>query len=84
MRKVVREYQQMCRAEDVALLGIEARGRHYASISNEGFSSRPPRPRIIARATTYALRSAACTIEGQCYEQDPSYARNNECCGSSQ
>ena len=30
MRKVVREYHQLCRAEGVPLLGIEARGSHYA------------------------------------------------------
>lgn len=37
MRRVVREYQQMCRAEDVALLGIEVRGRHYALHFERGF-----------------------------------------------
>lgn len=37
MRKVLREHQQMCRAEDVALLGIEARGRHYALHFERGF-----------------------------------------------
>jgi len=37
MRKVVREYQQMCQAEGAPLLGIEARGRHYALYFERGF-----------------------------------------------
>ena len=49
MRKVVREYQQMCRAEDVALLGIEARGRHYALHFERGF--------LIAAATPSDYRA---------------------------
>lgn len=32
MRKVVKEYQQLCIAEGVPLLGIKARGRHYPLI----------------------------------------------------
>ncbi|MFB2533049.1 hypothetical protein ACEYYA_12840 [Paracoccus sp. p3-h83] len=37
MRKVVREYQQLCCAEGVDLLGIEPRGRHYALPFERGF-----------------------------------------------
>lgn len=37
MRKVVREYQQLCQAEGVFLLGIEPRGRHYALHFEMGF-----------------------------------------------
>jgi len=37
MRKVVREYQQLCRVEGVSLLGIEPRGRHYALHLERGF-----------------------------------------------
>ena len=37
MRKVVREYQQLCRAEDVNLLAIEPRGGHYALQFERGF-----------------------------------------------
>lgn len=37
IRKVVREYQQLCRVEGVDLLGIEPRGRHYALHFERGF-----------------------------------------------
>lgn len=37
MRKVVSEYQQFCRAEGVALLGIEQRSRHVALQFKRGF-----------------------------------------------
>lgn len=37
MRKVIREYQQLCRAEGVALLGIEQRSRHVALHFERGF-----------------------------------------------
>jgi hypothetical protein len=37
MRKVVRDYHQLCQAEGVPLLGIEARGSHYALHFERGF-----------------------------------------------
>lgn len=37
MRKIIREYHQMCRAEGVELLGIEHRGRHFALHFERGF-----------------------------------------------
>ena len=37
MKKVVREYQQLCRAEGVALLAVEPRGKHYALCFERGF-----------------------------------------------
>ena len=37
MRKVVREYHQLCRAEGVFLLGVKPRGRHYALHFKKGF-----------------------------------------------
>lgn len=37
MRKIVREYQQLCRAEGVALLGIKQRSRHVALQFERGF-----------------------------------------------
>lgn len=37
MRKVVREYQQLCHAEGVVLLGIEQRSRHVALQFERGF-----------------------------------------------
>jgi hypothetical protein len=37
MRKVVREYQQLCHAEGVSLLSIESRSRHYALHFEKGF-----------------------------------------------
>lgn len=56
MRKIVREYQQMRHAEGAPLLGIEARGRHFALHFERGF--------IIAASTPsdhrarYNLRAA--------------------------
>lgn len=37
MRKVVRDYQKLCLAEGVDLLGIEPRGSHYALHFEKGF-----------------------------------------------
>jgi len=37
MHKIVREYHKLCRVEGVSLLGIEARGRHYALHFERGF-----------------------------------------------
>lgn len=37
MRKVVREFQQLCQTECAPLLRIEARGRHYALHFERGF-----------------------------------------------
>lgn len=37
MRKVIREYHQLCRAEGVALLGVAYRGSHYALQFERGF-----------------------------------------------
>ena len=54
MRKVVREYQQLCRAEGVDLLAIEPRGRHYALHFERGFLIAASTPPITARAITSA------------------------------
>lgn len=44
MRKVVRDYQQICRAEGVTLLRIEVRSRHYALHFERGFLIAPSTP----------------------------------------
>jgi len=37
MRKIVREYQQLCHSEGVSLLDIKQRGHHYALHFERGF-----------------------------------------------
>lgn len=37
MRKVIREYHQLCRAEGVDLLAINPRGSHFALQFERGF-----------------------------------------------
>ncbi|MDG1116795.1 MAG: hypothetical protein P8N72_06680 [Flavimaricola sp.] len=37
MRKIVREYQQLCHSEGVPLLDIKQRGHHYTLHFEKGF-----------------------------------------------
>ncbi|WP_139257491.1 hypothetical protein [Natronohydrobacter thiooxidans] len=37
MRKIIKEYRQICSAEGVALLDIKPRGHHYALHFERGF-----------------------------------------------
>lgn len=56
MRKIVREYRQLCEAEGVDLLRIEMRSRHYALHFERGYLIAPSTPSD--QRGRYKLRAA--------------------------